>query len=94
MHNISVFSLQMYYDVLTESEIKVVKNLATPRLKRATVGNVQTGAQAPSHYRISKSAWLQDHEDALVDRISQRSGAIANLTLETVEELQVRYRKT
>jgi len=35
------------------------------------------------------SAWLGDHEDAAVNRISQLSSALSNLTLETVELLQV-----
>lgn len=42
-----------------------------------------------SNFRTSKSAWLRDQEDPLIRRVSQKASQIANLTLETVEELQV-----
>lgn len=35
------------------------------------------------------SGWLKDDEDRLISLVSQRSKAIVNLTLDTVEELQV-----
>jgi hypothetical protein len=35
------------------------------------------------------SAWLSDGENPLITRISQRAGAIANLTLESAEQMQV-----
>jgi len=35
------------------------------------------------------SAWLKDEEDPLIRRISVKSSALASLTLDTVEELQV-----
>jgi len=35
------------------------------------------------------SAWLTDDEDVIVQRVSQRARASVNLTLNTVEELQV-----
>ena len=36
------------------------------------------------------SAWLKDEEDPLIRSISLKSAALSNLTLTTVEELQVR----
>ena len=79
----------IFHDVLTNEEIEKVKELASPRLHRATVQNPQTGNLETALYRISKSAWLKDHEHKLIERISQRSAKMSNLTLETVEELQV-----
>jgi len=35
------------------------------------------------------SAWLKDEEDIAIQRVSELSGALANLTLDTVEMLQV-----
>jgi hypothetical protein len=37
------------------------------------------------------SAWLKDFEDDVVQRVSSRAKAMANLTGETVEELQVSW---
>lgn len=36
------------------------------------------------------SGWLHDFDDYLIKRISQKASAIANLSLETAEPLQVR----
>ena len=36
------------------------------------------------------SAWLRDEEHLLINRISLRTNAMTNLTLDSVEELQVR----
>ncbi|PIK40347.1 hypothetical protein BSL78_22815 [Apostichopus japonicus] len=37
-----------------------------PQLKRATIQNSVTGNLEFADYRISKSAWLKDHDDAIV----------------------------
>jgi len=38
---------------------------------------------------VTLSAWLGDIEDNLIARLSKKSGALSNLTLDTVEHLQV-----
>uniref|UniRef100_A0A4W5MCG8 procollagen-proline 4-dioxygenase n=1 Tax=Hucho hucho TaxID=62062 RepID=A0A4W5MCG8_9TELE len=43
-----------YHDVLSNSEIEKVKELAKPRLRRATISNPITGVLETAHYRISK----------------------------------------
>jgi len=78
-----------YHDLLTDTEIVKIKELAFPRLKRATVQNPQTGQLETAFYRVSKSAWLRDEEDPLIRRASQKARIVANLTLDTAEELQV-----
>jgi len=40
-------------------------------------------------YRISKSAWLKEHEDDVVANVAKRVEAMTGLTTETAEELQV-----
>jgi len=40
-------------------------------------------------YRISKSAWLKEHEDVVVANVAKRVEAMTGLTTETAEELQV-----
>jgi prolyl 4-hydroxylase len=77
------------HDAISDSEIELVKELATPRLARATVQNSLTGKLETANYRVSKSAWLKDIEHPIISKISQRCKAMSNLTLDTVEELQV-----
>ncbi len=79
----------MFHDFLSESEIEVVKTLAEPRLKRATVQNSVTGNLEPAKYRISKSAWLTNKDHQVVERISRRISEVTGLDLTTAEELQV-----
>lgn len=78
-----------YHDVLSHSEIEKVKELAKPRLRRATISNPITGVLETAHYRISKSAWLAAYEHPVVDRINQRIEDITGLDVKTAEELQV-----
>lgn len=79
----------VYHDVLSDNEIGIIKQLAQPKLRRATVQNSKSGELETASYRISKSAWLKDDEHAVVDRISRRIEVITGLTLQTAEELQV-----
>uniref|UniRef100_A0A8C7DKL1 procollagen-proline 4-dioxygenase n=1 Tax=Oncorhynchus kisutch TaxID=8019 RepID=A0A8C7DKL1_ONCKI len=78
-----------YHDILSNSEIEKVKELAKPRLRRATVHDPQTGKLTTAHYRVSKSAWLTAYEDPVVDKINQRIEDITGLNVKTAEELQV-----
>jgi prolyl 4-hydroxylase len=79
----------MFHDFLSDSEIEVVKTLAEPKLKRATVQNSATGNLETAKYRISKSAWLTNRDHQVVDRISRRISVVTGLDLTTAEELQV-----
>ncbi|XP_069096497.1 prolyl 4-hydroxylase subunit alpha-1 isoform X1 [Pleurodeles waltl] len=78
-----------FHDILTDEEIKKVKELAKPRLRRATISNPITGVLETAHYRISKSAWLSGYEDPIIDRINARIQDITGLDVSTAEELQV-----
>lgn len=51
--------------------------------------NYKTGELEFADYRISKSAWLKEHEDFVVANVAKRVEAITGLTTETAEELQV-----
>jgi len=79
----------VYHNVMTDSEIDIVRQLAKPRFKRATVQNHKTGELEFAHYRISKSAWLKDEEHEAVARIVQRTEDMTTLSMNTAEELQV-----
>ncbi|OUC42821.1 tetratricopeptide repeat protein [Trichinella nativa] len=75
--------------VISDEEIAVIKQLASPLLKRATVHNADTGQLETASYRISKSAWLKDTEHEVVKRISDRIDMMTDLTMETAELLQI-----
>ena len=79
----------IFHNFLSDTEIEVVKTLAAPKLRRATVQNSVTGNLEIAKYRISKSAWLTNKEHQVVLRISQRVAHVTGLELSTAEELQV-----
>ncbi|XP_017489729.1 PREDICTED: prolyl 4-hydroxylase subunit alpha-1-like, partial [Rhagoletis zephyria] len=79
----------IFHDFMSDAEAEVIKALAAPKLKRATVQNYFTGNLETAKYRISKSAWLTDRDHHVVARISRRVQAITDLDLSTAEELQV-----
>uniref|UniRef100_A0A671M8D9 procollagen-proline 4-dioxygenase n=1 Tax=Sinocyclocheilus anshuiensis TaxID=1608454 RepID=A0A671M8D9_9TELE len=78
-----------YHDIISDSEIKTVKEMAKPRLRRATISNPTTGVLETAPYRISKSAWLSGYEHSTIEKINQRIEDITGLEMDTAEELQV-----
>ncbi|XP_072523004.1 prolyl 4-hydroxylase subunit alpha-1a isoform X2 [Salminus brasiliensis] len=78
-----------YHNIISDKEMEKVKELAKPRLRRATVHDPQTGKLTTAQYRVSKSAWLAAYEHPLVDHINQRIQDITGLDVTTAEELQV-----
>ncbi|XP_055360209.1 prolyl 4-hydroxylase subunit alpha-1-like isoform X2 [Betta splendens] len=78
-----------YHDIVSDKEMEKVKELAKPRLRRATVHDPQTGKLTTAHYRVSKSAWLGAFEHPVVETINQRIEDITGLDITTAEELQV-----
>ncbi|XP_022621770.1 prolyl 4-hydroxylase subunit alpha-1-like isoform X2 [Seriola dumerili] len=78
-----------YHNIVSDKELEKVKELAKPRLRRATVHDPQTGKLTTAHYRVSKSAWLGAYEHPVVDTINQRIEDITGLDVTTAEDLQV-----
>ncbi|KAJ3609884.1 hypothetical protein NHX12_021978 [Muraenolepis orangiensis] len=78
-----------YHDIISHAEIEKVKELAKPRLRRATISNPITGVLETAPYRISKSAWLTGYDHPLIDTINQRIEDLTGLEMDTAEELQV-----
>ncbi|XP_024152697.1 prolyl 4-hydroxylase subunit alpha-1b isoform X2 [Oryzias melastigma] len=78
-----------YIDIISDEEIEKIKQLAKPRLRRATVHDPQTGKLTTAQYRVSKSAWLTSYEDPVVEKINQRIEDLTGLEMDTAEELQV-----
>ncbi|XP_038125634.1 prolyl 4-hydroxylase subunit alpha-1-like [Cyprinodon tularosa] len=78
-----------YHDIVSRRDMEKVKELAKPRLHRATISNPVTGVLETAHYRISKSAWLGAFEHPVVEKINQRIEAVTGLDVSTAEDLQV-----
>ncbi|XP_062989044.1 prolyl 4-hydroxylase subunit alpha-1 isoform X2 [Elgaria multicarinata webbii] len=78
-----------FIEIISDDEIETVKELAKPRLSRATVHDPQTGKLTTAHYRVSKSAWLSGYENPVVSRINARIQDLTGLDVSTAEELQV-----
>uniref|UniRef100_A0A8C8T790 Prolyl 4-hydroxylase subunit alpha-1 n=1 Tax=Peromyscus maniculatus bairdii TaxID=230844 RepID=A0A8C8T790_PERMB len=78
-----------FHDIISDAEIETVKDLAKPRLSRATVHDPETGKLTTAQYRVSKSAWLAGYEDPVVSRINMRIQDLTGLDVSTAEELQV-----
>ncbi|XP_071316976.1 prolyl 4-hydroxylase subunit alpha-2-like isoform X2 [Trachinotus anak] len=78
-----------YLEILSHEEIEKIKELAKPRLARATVRDPKTGVLTTANYRVSKSAWLEGEDDPVIVRVNQRIEDITGLTVDTAELLQV-----
>ncbi|XP_078383611.1 prolyl 4-hydroxylase subunit alpha-1-like isoform X2 [Oculina patagonica] len=76
-------------NILTDSEMNKIKELAAPRLHRATVRSPKTGLLEHAQYRVSKSGWLKDEDHELIRRVSLRIEDVTGLTMDTAEELQI-----
>lgn len=80
------------HQVLTDKENQYLRDMASPRLHRATIHNPQTGKLEHANYRVSKSAWLKKRgvgADPIINRITDRLEAITNLNMNVSEDLQV-----
>uniref|UniRef100_A0A8C5Q1V1 procollagen-proline 4-dioxygenase n=1 Tax=Leptobrachium leishanense TaxID=445787 RepID=A0A8C5Q1V1_9ANUR len=78
-----------YHEVLSDDEMEKIRELAKPRLARATVRDPKTGVLIFASYRVSQSAWLEEYDDPVVARVNHRMQAITGLTADTAELLQV-----
>ncbi|XP_073734742.1 prolyl 4-hydroxylase subunit alpha-2 isoform X5 [Callorhinus ursinus] len=78
-----------YYDVMSDEEIERIKEIAKPKLARATVRDPKTGILTVASYRVSKSSWLEEDDDPVVARVNLRMQHITGLTVKTAELLQV-----
>ncbi|XP_074648755.1 prolyl 4-hydroxylase subunit alpha-1-like isoform X4 [Tubulanus polymorphus] len=79
----------IFHEIMTNSEMDRIKELAGPRLNRATIQNSLTGKLEFANYRISKSAWLKDELDPVCNKINRRIRQITGLSVDTAEDLQV-----
>ncbi|XP_054611799.1 prolyl 4-hydroxylase subunit alpha-2 isoform X2 [Dunckerocampus dactyliophorus] len=78
-----------YQEALSDYEIEKIKEMAKPRLARATVRDPKTGMLTTANYRVSKSAWLEEEDGPVIARVNQRIQDITGLSVDTAELLQV-----
>ncbi|XP_065318968.1 prolyl 4-hydroxylase subunit alpha-1-like [Gordionus sp. m RMFG-2023] len=78
-----------YHNVITDAEINILKTLAQPQLKRATVVSIETFTNEIVDDRVSKSAWLDEVDTTLVESLNLRINAITGLDMLTSESLQI-----
>ncbi|XP_023647426.2 prolyl 4-hydroxylase subunit alpha-2-like [Paramormyrops kingsleyae] len=78
-----------YHDALSQAEIERIKDLAKPKLARATIRDPVSGVLTVANYRVSKSAWLEYKVDPVIARVTRRIADVTGLSLETAESLQV-----
>ncbi|XP_077482022.1 prolyl 4-hydroxylase subunit alpha-1-like isoform X2 [Stigmatopora argus] len=77
-----------YYDMVTDSDIKMIKESAKPNLIRSEVqGENNKNYAIPS--RISQNAWLGEMENTVVDKLAKRLSDITGLDTSTAEKMQV-----
>uniref|UniRef100_A0A336MJ21 procollagen-proline 4-dioxygenase n=1 Tax=Culicoides sonorensis TaxID=179676 RepID=A0A336MJ21_CULSO len=79
--------IAQYYDVISDSEIAVLKELATPNLTDSAVYN--DGAYERLSSRISKIQWLLEDEHPLLKTLSRRIEDMTALSAEYSEPLQI-----
>ncbi|CAB3223330.1 unnamed protein product [Arctia plantaginis] len=79
----------LFHDVLTDSEIRNIKELGRPLLQRAKAFDDDIKDNIFVSYRISKLAWLYDGDSDIIDRISQRVSDMTGLSVEYAEPLQL-----
>ncbi|XP_050728667.1 prolyl 4-hydroxylase subunit alpha-1-like [Eriocheir sinensis] len=69
--------LYLFYDVISEAEIKIVKDIARHRLKRSTMIDQQTSIVTEE--RVSHTAWLKNGSHPALERIGRRVSYITQL---------------
>ena len=82
-----------FYDILSDAEANAIQNLANRQLYRATIRDPATGELTTANYRIQKTAWLKEGEEAdttdIVSRYNKRISDITGLSTDTAELLQL-----
>ncbi|XP_022204696.2 prolyl 4-hydroxylase subunit alpha-2-like [Nilaparvata lugens] len=79
----------LYRDVIYDGEMEIIKKLASPWLRRATVINPETGEDEAASYRISKSTALYVTDHPSIKRLHRRIEMMTSLTMAYSPHLHV-----
>uniref|UniRef100_A0A1I8I3T1 procollagen-proline 4-dioxygenase n=1 Tax=Macrostomum lignano TaxID=282301 RepID=A0A1I8I3T1_9PLAT len=78
----------LWHGIIGTAETATIRQLAEPRLRRATVQDPATGRLVTARYRISKSAWLQSVLHPAIENLDRRIELLTGLSVASAEELQ------
>ncbi|CAL1301538.1 unnamed protein product [Larinioides sclopetarius] len=82
--------ISLFYDVISDREINIMKSLALPALKRAEVAEYNAGlGHRVSDTRVTKIAWLREMDHPLIPRMYRRIEAITGLSSSSAEPFQM-----
>ena len=80
-----------FHDVVSHEETEILKEMAKPKLQRATIQNPRTGNLEFAEYRVSKHAWLGPDSGETVANIFSRVMDLIGLDVRGLasEDLQI-----
>ncbi|GIY57587.1 prolyl 4-hydroxylase subunit alpha-2 [Caerostris darwini] len=82
--------ISLFYDIISDTEINIMKALALPALKRAEVAEYNAGlGHRVSDTRVTKIAWLREMDHPLIPRMYRRIEAITGLSSSSAEPFQM-----
>ncbi|GFY79124.1 prolyl 4-hydroxylase subunit alpha-1 [Trichonephila inaurata madagascariensis] len=82
--------ISLFYNVISDNEINIMKSLALPALKRAEVAEYNAGfGHRVSDTRITKIAWLREMDHPVIPRMYRRIEAITGLSSSSAEPFQM-----
>ena len=85
--------ITVFHDLISDEEGDALMSLAQPHLNRATVHNKDTGELENAHYRVSKTAWLEndlpEDKNGIVRRVNRRMEDATELSHDYAELQQV-----
>ncbi|KAK4317544.1 hypothetical protein Pmani_011388 [Petrolisthes manimaculis] len=79
----------VYHDVLTHTEMAMVKHISTPRLATTMIHSFTTHEVRKSLARVGKTAWVRRGDDVTVDKVLARIEDMTGLTTQTSEDFHV-----
>ncbi|KAG8507806.1 Prolyl 4-hydroxylase subunit alpha-2 [Galemys pyrenaicus] len=78
-----------YYDVMSDEEIKRIKEIAKPKLRRSRIFDSASDYVESDEIRVSQSVFLEEKEDPVIGQVNRRIQIITGLSDKTAEFLQV-----
>ena len=79
----------IYHDIISDNDIKIVKQLATDKLYQSVVFSDTGELLISSNIRISEVAWFEDESHQVIERLSKRIEDITGLSMSSSENLQI-----
>lgn len=75
-----------FHDIISDDEIEAVKQLALPLFARSLVQGQMGSNHEVSNVRTSKTAWLPEHLDPILSRLSRRIRLVTGLETDPAKE--------